>query len=124
MNLNDNLVTEEQLWRIERTQLAWIRTSFGLGSAAVALDKGTAALSKARLLDGEGWVGGGYIGGIILASYAAVQLLIATLIYVRRDRELATAANFPTSIMPVAVPLSILVTLLCITVTVMLFSRS
>lgn len=123
MNFSDELAYRRTTWALERTQLAWVRTSFGLASAAIALDKGASALNKAELLVGEGWVQGGYFGGVVLSSYAAVQLVFATMIYIRRERELATAAQMPTPRLPVAVPLSILVSLLCVAITVMLYFR-
>ncbi|MCY2986015.1 MAG: DUF202 domain-containing protein [Planctomycetota bacterium] len=123
MNLNDDMAYRRTTWALERTQLAWVRTSFGMASAAIALDKGATALNKAKLLEGAGWVEGGFWGGIVLASYAAVQLAIATMIYVRRERELASTAQLPIPWMPVAVPLSVLVSLSCVAITVMLYSR-
>ena len=107
-------------WALERTQLAWVRTAFVMMTAGLTLDKGIAALSEARLLEGRHWVVGGHIGGVLLAASAAALLAMATVSYVRRARELHRSGDQWSERVPSALPLSILVVLLGVTVAILL----
>jgi len=75
-------------WALERTQLSWVRFTFSLLSTAFALDKGTAALSEAKVLDGPGWVAATHWGGMGLAMVASLMLAVTTMHYVTRANEL------------------------------------
>lgn len=94
-------------WALERTQLAWIRTAFALTGAGFALDKGTTALDRADLLETNHWVTGGMVGGVALSIIAALQLTIATVAYVRRERQLREFSRQPRVSFPLAFTLSI-----------------
>lgn len=115
-----DLAIQRTDWALERTQLSWVRTSFAVISAGLALDKGTEALHEARLLKGSNWVAGGHVGGVLLSALAALLLVIATVHYHQRQRQLALACkNPPSPIQPVAI-ISWLVVLLGTAVSLLL----
>ncbi len=107
-------------WALERTQLAWVRTAFALISAGLALDQGAVALHEANLLRGRNWVERGHVVGVGLAVAAGIQLAAATALYLRRGRILATDHGQAITRVPLALPISIAVTLLGFIVAVLL----
>lgn len=109
-------------WALERTQLSWVRTSFAIMTAGLALDKGTEALHEARLLKGMNWVAGGHVGGILLTATAAILLAIATWLYHQRSRHLAIAHGKPVTAFPPAMIMSWVVVLLGLAVSFLLLA--
>lgn len=109
-------------WALERTQLSWVRLTFSLLSAAYAADKGTAALAAAHVLKMPEWVRGTHWGGLALAVFATLMLMSSTLSYVSRARELAADADRPTVIKLSALPVSIAVSLLGVTLCVLILT--
>ena len=107
-------------WALERTQLSWVRTSFAVITAGLALDKGTEALHEARLLKGINWVEGGHAGGILLTAFASVFLMIATVQYQQRLRQLALGQSQRPSFFSPAMIVSCLVFLLGLIVSMLL----
>jgi uncharacterized membrane protein YidH (DUF202 family) len=71
-----------------RTQLARVRTIIGIITAGIALDKGFAALHQARLLSGVAWEKNGHFGGLLLTIGGTFLMLLTTVIYIMRMREL------------------------------------
>lgn len=120
MTGTDHLAYQRTIWALERTQLAWVRTAFAVMTTGLALDRGTSALQAARLLENSRWVEGANVGGIVLSLAAALQLFVATINYVRRDRELARAYQMPLTHLPAALPISIAVAVLGVVLAVLL----
>jgi uncharacterized membrane protein YidH (DUF202 family) len=112
MNLNDQLAFQRTHWALERTQLAWIRTTFALTTASVAIEKGAAALHQYRAIPSPLIGTWGYAIGTVLAIYTTLQWIVSTVQYVRRDRELRTLAGTPASNLPSILPLSVMAILL------------
>ncbi|MBX7104605.1 MAG: DUF202 domain-containing protein [Gemmataceae bacterium] len=103
------LAWQRTAWALERTQLSWVRTSFAIGTAGLALDKGSAALYQAKLLDGAGWVEGGHYVGVAMNLLAAIQLAFATLRYCQREQSLAVSYGYRPPRVPAALPISLIV---------------
>jgi putative membrane protein len=72
----------------ERTQLAWIRTVLALITAGIAIDKGTEALHEARIALGEALVKDGHFSGMLLTISGTFMMILSTVIYFRRMKEL------------------------------------
>lgn len=107
-------------WALERTQLSWVRLTFTLLSAAYAADKGTAALAAAHVLKIPEWVRGTHWGGLCLAAFATLMLMSSTLNYITRARELAADGDRPTVVKLSALPVSIAVSCLGVTLCVLI----
>jgi len=107
-------------WALERTQLAWVRTSFMMISSGLALDKSLSALSESRLIPDNGWVLGGQIGGVLMAAFATLFLTMATWEYVGRAHELRGMGVGRSSRIASALPISLLVLAVGITIATML----
>ncbi len=120
MSPSDELALRRTEWALERTQLAWVRTAFALIAAGLGLDRGMLALQESRLLTNQLWTESAHWGGIAITLGAGLQLAFATWIYIRRQRELCRTYAPNASSWPVAVPLSIVVTLLGLGVAVVL----
>jgi putative membrane protein len=73
----------------ERTHLAWIRTTFAMMTAGIALDKGLEFIHQQRLLTNKALAENGHIIGIMITSFGVVLLLLETIQFVRRSRQLA-----------------------------------
>jgi putative membrane protein len=73
---------------IERTQLAWIRTVLALITAGIAIDKGTEALHQARIEMGEALIKDGHFSGMLLTISGTAMMLLATVIFFKRMKEL------------------------------------
>ena len=112
MNLSDELAVKRTMWALERTQLAWIRTTFAITSAGIAIDKGAMALKQANYVQSPSLVSYSFYIGSTLAIYATVQLAASTVQYVRRNRELMVLSGLAPSRVPAALPISLLVALL------------
>jgi uncharacterized membrane protein YidH (DUF202 family) len=83
-----DLAVERTLLAHERTQLAWVRTIMGLITAGIAIDKGFAALHQARLVSGAAWEKNGHLAGLLLTGGGTFLMMLTTVIYVLRTREL------------------------------------
>lgn len=119
-DVSTELALRRTEWALERTQLAWVRMAFTFLSAAYAADKGTAALAKAQVLEVSDWVSGTHWGGFCLAAMATLVLIMSTLNYLKRARELATQSEQPTAVSLSALPASLVVIGLGITMCVMI----
>ena len=84
----NELAVERTMLALEHTQLAWIRTIIGLLTAGVAIDRGAAALHEARVLAGTAWVMNGHAAGLTLAISGLILIILTTLYYRIRQREL------------------------------------
>jgi uncharacterized membrane protein YidH (DUF202 family) len=102
-----DLAVERTSYAMERTQLAWVRTVMGFITAGLAIDKGTEALHEARMVAGVAWSKNGHFAGMLLTITATALMIIATVIYVRRMKQLnkmrgiKTDLRAPTTILSV-----------------------
>ena len=83
-----DLAVERTLLAIERTQLAWVRTVMGMITAGIAIDKGFQALHQARLMSGLAWEKNGHFAGLLLTIGGTLLMILTTVIYILRIREL------------------------------------
>lgn len=83
-----DLAVERTALALERTQLAWGRTVISFITAGLAIDKGTAALHEARLVSGHAWAKNGHFGGLLLTLTATILMIMVTVAYVKRMRNL------------------------------------
>jgi putative membrane protein len=89
----------------ERTFLAWIRTCIGIMAFGFVVVKFSLFLKQLALLIGksEEVPAQGYSGalGIILVAFGWIAALLAYLQYRRIDKQLASGAYSPASVLPV-----------------------
>lgn len=94
-----DLAVERTMFALERTLLAWVRTVMGLITGGVAIDKGTAAIHDARLAAGVALMKNGHLAGLILTIVGTVLMVVVTIVFIRRNRELkemlGIKARFP-----------------------------
>jgi inner membrane protein YidH len=83
-----DLAAERTSYAMERTQLAWVRTVMGFITAGLAIDKGTEALHEARVVAGIAWSKNGHFAGMLLTITATALMIVATMIYIRRMKQL------------------------------------
>jgi len=83
-----DLAIDRTMLAMERTQLAWVRTVIALITAGIAIDKGVAALHKARLMAGVAIEKNGHFAGLLLTIGATVLMILATILYIYHRREL------------------------------------
>jgi len=85
------LAVERTEMAVERTHLAWIRTMFTIITSGIAIDKGLEIIHQQRLLKGSGseLAQGGHIVGLFLTGIGTLLLLIKTMQFVHRGKQLA-----------------------------------
>lgn len=88
VDLPVDLAIERTSLALERTQLAWVRTVISFITAGFAIDKATTALHEARLVSGVAWSMYGHVAGISLTTVATAIMILVTITYVRRTRQL------------------------------------
>jgi putative membrane protein len=106
------LAVERTLLALERTQLAWVRTIIGMITAGIALDKGFAALHQARLLSGVAWEKNGHFGGLLLTIGGTSLMMLTTILYIRRMRELNQLRGMKSKFPPPGVLISFFVSMI------------
>ena len=84
-----DLAVERTELALERTHLAWVRTVIGLIVAGFAIDKGLGALEKGPVAYGEALMNHGHAAGMVLTTSGTFLMVLATIFYVKRSRELA-----------------------------------
>lgn len=107
-----DLAVERTELALERTHLSWIRTMFTLISAGIAIDKAALYVHEPRVEGDSAFVNNAHTIGIFLTSIGTVLLLIETIQYIRRSKELAILKKGKPSILSTATILSLLVLLL------------
>jgi putative membrane protein len=83
-----DLAIERTMLAMERTLLAWVRTVLGLITGGVAIDKGTAAIHDARIAAGVALMKNGHLAGLFLTIVGTSLMIVVTVAYVKRIREL------------------------------------
>ena len=84
-----DLAVERTELALERTHLSWVRTVIGLIVAGFAIDKGLGVLEKAPMAYGEKLMNHGHAAGMVLTTSGTLLMVLATIFYVKRSRELA-----------------------------------
>lgn len=107
-----DLAVELTSYAMERTQLAWVRTIMGFITAGLAIDKGTEALHEARVVAGAAWSKNGHFAGMLLTITSTLLMIITTIIYVRRMKQLNRMRGIKTDLPPPTTALSIFICLL------------
>jgi uncharacterized membrane protein YidH (DUF202 family) len=106
-----DLAVERTELALERTHLAWIRTTFTIMTAGIAIDKGLEIIHQQRLLKNEAIAENGHIIGILITSTGVLLLLIETVQFVNRSRQLASLRNAHSSFFSTNLTLASLVIL-------------
>ena len=106
-----DLAIETTLLAMDRTQLAWVRTVMGIITAGIALDKGAEALHQARLISGIAWSKNGHFAGLLLTITGTVFMLLVTVIYCKRLKELTRMRSLKEKIPSATMLLSVFVCL-------------
>lgn len=96
----------------ERTHLAWVRTTFTLMTAGLAIDKGAAYIHEQRLKKNEAFFNNAHAIGIFLTCLGTVLLIVETIQFTRRSKQLAAMKMSGSSFISTGLALSILVILL------------
>lgn len=107
-----DLAVERTLLALERTQLAWVRTIMGMITAGIALDKGFAALHQARLLSGVAWEKNGHFAGLLLTIAGTFLMMLTTVLYILRMRNLNLMRYEKSKIPPPGVLISFFICLI------------
>lgn len=107
-----NLAVERTELALERTQLAWIRTTFTLMTAGLAIDKGAAYIHEQRIAVNKAFMNNAHGIGIFLTSLGTVLLLVETIQFTRRNKQLAAMKKANTSFFSTSWVLSVMVMLL------------
>jgi putative membrane protein len=107
-----DLAVERTLLALERTQLAWVRTIIGMITAGIALDKGFAALHQARLLSGVAWEKNGHFGGLLLTIGGTSLMMLTTILYIQRMRDLNQLRGMKNKFPPPGVLISFFVSMI------------
>ena len=79
-----DLAAERTMLALERTQLAWVRTVITLITAGIAIDK----VHLARIIAGIAWQKNAHMAGLLLTSAGTALITLATVLYIKRMREL------------------------------------
>lgn len=109
--LRDILAIERTELAFERTHLAWIRTMLTIMTAGIAIDKGIEFIHQQRLLTNQAIVQNGHVIGIVITSSGILFLLLETIQFIKRKRQLAIIKNATTSFFATSVILAVLVML-------------
>jgi len=104
-----DLAVERTMLALERTQLAWIRTIIGLITAGIAIDRGFEALHAARLVTGEAWVRNGHLAGLVMTISGTFLIIISSVYYIRRMRELGRMLHRPSRLLDPGLILSLFI---------------
>ena len=107
-----DLAVERTELALERTQLAWIRTTLTFIGSGIALDKGMEAIHRSRLESGNALVQNAHAIGITLSMGGTILLLITTLYYIKRIRQLLKIKGVRPSSFPPGVLASFLIIIL------------
>jgi uncharacterized membrane protein YidH (DUF202 family) len=107
-----DLAVERTLLAIERTQLAWVRTVMGMITAGIAIDKGFQALHQARLMSGLAWEKNGHFAGLLLTIGGTLLMILTTVIYTLRIRELNLMRGAKSKVPPSGVLISFFICLI------------
>jgi putative membrane protein len=115
-----DLAVERTQLAHERTHLAWIRTMFTLMTVGLALDKGFAYIHEQRMASGTAFSKNAHVIGLTLTTAGTILLLIGTIQFVKRTRQLAKMRKRKFYSIPAAGILSCLVILLGLTLTALI----
>lgn len=83
-----HLAIERTELALERTHLAWIRTVLSLIASGFAIDKLVEIFHNNRLVTGKALISQSHITGIVLVIAGMLSLLVETIYYIRRSRQL------------------------------------
>jgi len=83
-----DLAVERTELALERTQLAWVRTSLALLGSGVAIDRLLEVVHQMRLDSGTALLQRNQLPGLGLSALGMLLMLISSIQYRRRSREL------------------------------------
>ncbi len=84
----DSLAVERTELALERTHLAWIRTVTAIITSGFAIDKLVEAFREKRVVTGEALVQQAHMTGLVLTCTGTILMLLVTLSYIRRSKQL------------------------------------
>jgi putative membrane protein len=112
MDPRTDLAVERTELALERTQLAWIRTLLSMIGGGFVVDKGLAALHKARVESGEAWVNHAHLAGLVITGSGTLLMIIVTILYYRKAVKLARLKHNQKFLIDPAIALSLLTVIL------------
>ena len=119
-NVKNQSALEATLYAIERTLLAWIRTTLAVLGSGIALDKGMEYIHQTRVISGTALFENAHVIGIVLSCFSTLLLFLSTLFSYQRLARLADQlGNGRKTIFPVIATAS-LVILLGATISILL----
>ena len=89
-----DLAIERTELALERTQLAWVRTSLALLGSGVAIDRLMEVVHQMRLDSGTALLERSQLPGLGLSALGMLLMLISSIQYRRRSRELKQMRGF------------------------------
>jgi len=110
-DIRTDLAVERTELALERTHLAWVRTTFAIITAGIAIDKGLEFIHQQRLINNEALAENGHLIGITITFMGMTLLLIETLQFVKRSKQLALLRNAAAAFFSTNVALAALVML-------------
>ncbi len=111
---------ETTLYALERTQLAWIRTTLALLGSGIALDKGMEYIHQTRVLSGTALFENAHIIGIVLSCFSTLLLFLSTLFSYQRLARLTDQLGTGRKIIFPVIATACLVILLGATISILL----
>ncbi len=108
MDPRTDLAVERTELALERTQLAWIRTLLSMIGGGFVVDKGLAALHKARVESGQAWVNHAHLAGLVITGSGTCLMIVVTILYYRKAVKLARLKHHQKFLIDPAVALSLL----------------
>jgi len=84
-----DLAVERTELALERTHLAWIRTTLTFITAGLAIDAASSLIHQQRLLHNIALVRNGHLIGIFLTTSGLLLLVVETLYYLKRSKQLS-----------------------------------
>lgn len=109
------LAIERTELALERTHLAWVRTVIALIASGFAIDQLVEIFRAKRITEGTALVRQAHFTGLLLTLSGTVLMIVATMYYLKRRRELAKRRHAKLSWYPPGIFLSLMIFLVGLT---------
>ena len=108
------------VYALERTLLAWIRTTLALLGSGIALDKGMEYIHQTRVSSGTALFENAHVIGIVLSCFSTLLLFLSTLFSYQRLAHLADQLGSGRKVIFPVIATACLVILLGATISILL----
>lgn len=118
--IKNQTALEANLYGVERTLLAWVRTSLALLGSGIAIDKGMEYIHQTRIVSGTALFANAHVIGIVLSLFSTLFLFLSTLFSYQRLARLADQSGVGRKVILPVIATSCLVIMLGATISVLL----